>query len=218
MGSNGLKLQSDCVAQKRSNGGHGAARGDEHRHELGAADLFVSEVNGGTEIAKLQVIRKFVSGREAARWATEFAGIVPVEKFAHCPPFVGAGKDRISDLEQGRGLRMPQARRGETSTGLKVEIKAGRVNVLASMGKPHGDMCFIRTFVMGKSRVAIDAKHGAARWPGIGNQMRRNLGQRRGEVGDEAQDRLADRGFPFFFVRQKPVAIVVALEAGQKAK
>lgn len=111
---------------------------------------------------------------------------------------------------------MPQAGRGETSTGLKVEIKAGRVNVLAAMGKAHSDIGLIGMFVVGEPCVAVDAKHGTARGTGIGDEMGRNLGQGQGEVGDETQDRLAYTGFPFVLVGLEPLTLVVALEASEK--
>src|SRR5260370_40276797 len=110
-------------------------------------------------------------GRKAAWRTTELAGIVPVEMFADRTPFPGGRNYSIPDFEQGWGFGMPQARCGETSTRFKMEIKAGRVNVLASMGKAHGDVSFLRTLVMGKSRVAIDAKHRAARGAGVGHEI-----------------------------------------------
>jgi hypothetical protein len=41
--------------------------------------LFLGEVYGSSEIAKLKVLHEFVIGREAAGRASKFAGIVPVE-------------------------------------------------------------------------------------------------------------------------------------------
>lgn len=95
-----------------------------------------------------------------------------------------------------------------------MEIKAGRVDVFASVGETHRNVRLVGTLVMGKSRVTIDAKHGTARWAGIGDEMWRNLAQWRRKIRDKPQDWLAHAGFPFFFVSQKPVAIIVALEAG----
>jgi len=180
--------------------------------------LFIAEVYGRAEIAKLKVFHEFVIGGEAAWWTAELAGIIPVQKFADRTPFLGARSDRIPDFEQGRRLRMPQPAGSEAAAGLKMQVETGRVNVFASMGKPHGDVCFVGTLVMGESRVAVDSKHRAARRAGIGDEMRSNFGQGRGEVGDKTQDGLAHRGFPLFFVGQEPVAIVVALEAGEKPK
>jgi len=93
--------------------------------------LFVGEVDGCAEVAKLEVLYKFVIGREAARRALEFAGIVPVEKLADGSPVLEVRHDRVARFEQRRRLGMPQARRGVAATGLEMEIKAGRVNVLA---------------------------------------------------------------------------------------
>jgi hypothetical protein len=180
--------------------------------------LFVTEVYRGSEIAKFKVFHEFVIGGEAAWWTAEITGIIPVQKFADRTPFLGARCDGVPDSEQGRRLRMPQTARSETATGLKIQVEAGRVNVFASMGKPHGDVCFVGTLVMGESRVAVDAKHGTARRAGIGDEMRSNFGQERGEVGDKTQDGLAHAGLPLAFVAQEPGAIVVPLEAGEKPK
>lgn len=57
---------------------------------------------------------------------------------------------------------MPQARSGEATIGLEMEIKTRGVNILAAVGKPHGNMRFVGSLVIGKSRVAIDPKHGPA--------------------------------------------------------
>jgi len=180
--------------------------------------LFVGEVYGDTEIAQFEVFHKLVIGRESAWRATEFAGVVPVEEFSDAPPFLGARHDGAADSEQGWGLGMPQARRGETTGGLEMEVKTGRMNVLAAMGKSHGDVCFVGTLVVGKSGVAVNAEHGTARRARIGDEMRSNFIQGRREVGDEPQDWLAHAGFPLFFVGLKPVAIIVVLEASEEAE
>ena len=113
---------------------------------------------------------------------------------------------------------MPQARRCETSPSLQMQIKSGRVHVFASMREAHGDMRLVGPLVIRKSRVTVDAKHRAPRRPRIGDEMRRDRIQRPGEVGDKTQDWLSDMSFVFVLVGQKPVAIVIALEAGQEAE
>ena len=144
---------------------------------LGLQTCWSVKFYGGAEITKLQVLHEFVIGGEAAWRTAELAGIVPVEEFADRAPFLGARHDGVPDLEQGRRLGMPQAARGETATGFKMKIKAGRVNVFASMGEAHGDVRFVGTLVVGESCVAVDAKHGTARRARIGDQIRRELGQ-----------------------------------------
>jgi hypothetical protein len=91
--------------------------------------LCIGVVDSGTEIAKLEVFHKFVVGGESAGWAAELGSVVPVEEFANCAPFFGAGDDCVSDFEQNRWLGMPEAGSGETSSGFKMQIKAGRVNI-----------------------------------------------------------------------------------------
>jgi hypothetical protein len=58
---------------------------------------------------------------------------------------------------------MPQAGRGETTTRLKMEIKAGRMNVLAAVGKPHRDVRLVGTLVVRETSVTVDAKQGSVR-------------------------------------------------------
>jgi len=73
------KLKPDRAAQKRSHWGHFATRGCESRHEFRAADLFVGELHGTAEVAKLQVLHEFVIAGEAPWGPGELAGIVPVQ-------------------------------------------------------------------------------------------------------------------------------------------
>lgn len=180
--------------------------------------MFVGEADRCTEVAKLEIFYKFVMGREPAWRTLQFAGVVPVEKFADRTPILGARHDRVANLEQRWGLGMPQARRGETSSRLKMEIIAGRMNVFSAMGKSHGGVRFVGTLVMRKSRVAVNAEHGTARRARICDKVRRDFRKWRSEICDETQDGLANAGFPFFFVLLEPVATVVALETGEKTE
>ena len=159
-----LEFQSDGAAEKGRDGEHGAAGGNKGRHKCWGADLFIGEVDGGAQITKLEVFNKFVFSRKSARRAAEFAGIVPVEKFANRTPFLRASDDSVADFDQRLRFRVPQSGRSETAAGLKVKIEAGRVNVFffAAMGESHGDVGFVRPLVVGEPRVAVDAKHRAA--------------------------------------------------------
>jgi hypothetical protein len=125
-----LEFQSDGAAEKGRDGEHGAAGGNKGRHKCWGADLFIGEVDGGAQITKLEVFNKFVFSRKSARRAAEFAGIVPVEKFANRTPFLRASDDSVADFDQRLRFRVPQSGRSETAAGLKVKIEAGRVNVL----------------------------------------------------------------------------------------
>ena len=136
----------------------------------------IGEVDGATDIAKLKVFYEFVIGRKTARRAAESACVVPVKEFANRTPFPRTRDDRAADFEQGLGLRAPQAARGETPHRFKMEVKARRVNVFASMRKAHGDVCLVGTLVMRESHVAVDAKQGTARGARIGDKKWRNLG------------------------------------------
>lgn len=124
--------------------------------------MCVGEVDGRAEIAKLEVLHKFVIGGEAAGRTAEFASVVPVEEFADGAPFLGLGDDRVANFEQRRGLGMPKTAGGETSAGLQVQIKSGRVNIFSRVGEAHGDVRFVGALVVRETRVAINAEHGTA--------------------------------------------------------
>src|ERR1700745_2938013 len=111
-----LKLQSDGAAKKGGERRHCVAGGDESRHEVGPADLAGSKIHGGTNIAKLEISHEFVVGRETAGRALELGGIVPVKKFADCPPFFGTRHNGVSDLEESRRLGVPQTGTGQSAT------------------------------------------------------------------------------------------------------
>lgn len=113
---------------------------------------------------------------------------------------------------------MPKTRRGETSARLKMQIKAWRMNVLAAVSEAHGHVRFVGPLVGGEASVAVDPEHGTARGSGIGDEMRRNIGQRRSEIANEAEHWLAHGVFPFLLVSQEPVAIVATLEASEEVK
>ena len=70
---------------------------------------------------------------------------------------------------------MPEPRGCETSAGFEMKIEAGRMYILAAMGEAHRDVCFVGPFIVGESRVAVDAEHRTARPAGIGDQIGREL-------------------------------------------
>src|ERR1051326_1718997 len=92
------------------------------------------------------------------------------------------------------------------------------MHIFAAMRKAHGQVRFIGTLVRREARVAIDAKQRAPRCAWIGCKVRRDVIERTREIGDEAQCGLMRMGFVFFFVREAPVPIVVALEASEETK
>ena len=113
---------------------------------------------------------------------------------------------------------MPEAGGGKTSSGLKVEIEAGGVDIFAAMREAHGDVGFVRTFIGSEPGVAVDAKQGTAGGTGIGDEVWGDLVERGSKVGDELQRWLVDAGIVFVFVGLEPIAVVVALEAGEEAE
>jgi hypothetical protein len=155
---------------------------------------------------------------EAAGRAGELAGVVPVEELADRAPFVAALDDGIADFQERGRFGMPEARGGETAPGLEVKIEARGVDVLATMRKAHGDVPFVGTLVGREASVAVDAEKGSANAARIGDEVRRDFVQRRGEVGDEADRGFAGVGFVFVLVRLEPFALVVALETSEEAE
>jgi hypothetical protein len=161
-----LKLQSDGTAEECGDRGHLAAGGEEDRHELWAIDLAVGDVHRSTEIAKLGVLHEFVVGGEATWGAAEVAGIIPVQEFADSTPFPGGATMALRTLKRVSKARDATGRPRRNSRRLKMEIKAGRVNVLDWMGKAHGDARLVGALVMREARVAVNAKQRAARRAG----------------------------------------------------
>ena len=115
-----LKLESYSAAEKRGYRRHCSAGSNEGWHESGAAHLFVAEVHGCSQVSKLEIFHEFVIGGESSWRAAQLSGIVPVEKLAHCAPFLGARNDSIADLQQYFRLWMPQSACGKAAAGLKV--------------------------------------------------------------------------------------------------
>lgn len=83
------KPQADGAAEKSSQRRHFATGVGEGPHKPRTTNLFVGEFHTRTEIAKLEILHKFVIARKASGWTGELAGIVPVKKFADSPPFLG---------------------------------------------------------------------------------------------------------------------------------
>src|ERR1051325_8487860 len=86
------------------------------------------------------------------------------------------------------------------------------------MKEVEADVSLVRRLVFGETRVAVNAEHRAADGTRIGRQVRRGLGERRGEVVDEPQGGLADVAVVALFVGGEPVAVVVRGELPQKGK
>src|SRR5579864_7874492 len=99
-----------------------------------------------------------------------------------------------------------------------MQIKAGGVHIFAAMRKAHGEVRFVGTLVGGKSHIAINAEQRSAGAARVGRQMRRDLVQRACEIRNELQRGLAEMALIFFFVREEPVAVVVALQAGEETE
>ena len=110
---------------------------------------------------------------------------------------------------------MPQPRRRKARAGLEVQVKAGRVHVLAAMGEAHRDMGFVRALIGGKPRIAVDAEQRPSRAAWISHEMRADIVQQRCKIRDKAQRRCVRVRQIFLFVSQEPFALVVALQTGE---
>ena len=99
-----------------------------------------------------------------------------------------------------------------------MEIEPRRVHVFSAMGEAHGEVRLVGALVGGEAGVAINAKQRSAGAARVGNEMRSDLVQRAREVRDELQRGLAYMSLVFIFVREEPVTVVVAPQAGQEAE
>src|SRR5207302_3558681 len=99
-----------------------------------------------------------------------------------------------------------------------MEIETWRVHIFAAMGEAHGEMRFVGPLVGGKAGVAINAKQGSAGAARVGSQMPREIVERTCEIRDELQRGLSGVSFVFIFVREEPIAVVIALQASQEAE
>ena len=113
---------------------------------------------------------------------------------------------------------MPQPAGREASPGFEMEIETRGVHVLAAMREAHGKMRFIGTLVGGKAGVAIDAKQRSAGAARVSDQMRRDVIEWPAKIGDELDRGLARAGLIVLFVGEKPVTVILALEASQEAE
>jgi len=194
------------------------ARCGERRHKFGAADLGFGEFDGCANVAEFEILHEFVIAGESARGAREPAGVVPVEESADFAPIVGALDDSVADPEQRGWFGVPEARGGKTPSGLEVEIKAGGVDIFATVREAHGDVGLVWTLIGGESGVAVDAEQGTAGGAGIGDEVGSDLVEWGSKFGDELQCGLVGTGLVFVFVRLEPLAVVVAPEAAEEAE
>lgn len=116
------------------------------------------------------------------------------------------------------GRWAPQSAAVETRSGFEVQVKPGRVDVLAQVVmKLGGQLCLVRALAwFQKAHVAVDAEHGTADGAGIADKVGRDFLKARFEVRKETQHGLTDVGLIFGTVFFEPGAVVVALEGAKE--
>ena len=179
--------------------------------EVGADRVILGDVGDRDEILALQVLNQRVRGVVAARRALErlarqAEGAAEGVGGGNPRPLLRPLCDRVADAAEGGAVRVPDAAAGEAHAGLQVEVEAGRVRVLTRLVAEVGaDVGLVGRLVLGEARVPVDAEERAAVGPGVGAEVRADLGQRRGEGLDEVE-----HGVPHL----RPVARLVRLEPG----
>src|SRR5262249_32637814 len=101
----------------------------------------------------------------------------------------------------------------------KMHVEAGRVHV-ASQPMPElaCGMLLIRTFVLGKPHVAMDAEHRAAMRPRIGNEFAANLRKRARHRRNEIRHWRLDDGAEALLVGFEPGAVVVRFQVAEEGE
>ena len=125
-------------------------------------------------------------------------------------PLAGVGGDGVSYLGERRGVGVPDADARVDLAGGEVQVESGRV------GRPPGLVAelyrrlrLVGTLVLREAHVPVDAEHGAAVGPRVGDEARADGVQARLEVLDELQDRLLDVPFVPALVGLEPLTVVV---------
>src|SRR3954467_9166556 len=130
------------------------------------------------EALALEVFDERMFRVEAARWARQplalYASEFVCERLAAdclapgCGFFCNGG----AHLAQRPGFRVPQTAAEKHLARREVHVEARCVHVLAQrMAEMTGGMLLVRTLVMGKTHVAVNAEHRAAVRPRIGGEL-----------------------------------------------
>ena len=122
---------------------------------------------------------------------------------------------RISRVVAVSGRQMPTP--GEGSSRLQVEIEAGGVDVLSRLvSELDRHVGLVRGLVLGEADVSVRTHQGAAHIPGVGEKVRRDGVQARGEVSDEIEGGLPNRLDVTIFVPVPPGFLVVVGQLPQE--
>src|SRR6185437_1248705 len=116
-----------------------------------------------------EVIDELEVGREAARWAHQLLGFLEVETPAQrrCVrsrlPAAGVVEDEVADAALGFRFGMPQPGTDEALARLQMHVERGRGHFTAALMEQARTLPgLVGRFIVGETRVAVDAEQRAA--------------------------------------------------------
>src|SRR5262249_62244740 len=120
----------------------------------------------------------------------------------------------LGDASRPRGMGRQDPARGKTPARLEMKIEAGRIAFLArsEVRKICRYVSLVRTLVLRKADIAIDAKQRTAARSRISDKARADPVKHRCKIRNEAEERIAHRVFISAFVLGEPLTVVVVLE------
>src|SRR5271157_1059240 len=127
-------------------------------HHLFAADLVLTERDRRHKVLHLEVFDKGVIGIESTRRPRQSVAL-KTQLFPNFGPLFRVAGNGRTHSGQNPVVRMPDACRGETIVGFKVQIENWRMSILAAgMRKVDADVRLEWPLVIGEAGVSIDTK------------------------------------------------------------
>src|SRR5207249_9278791 len=124
-----------------------------------------------------------------------------------------------ADARQGLGLRHPQTAADENVSGRQMNVESRCVHVACeAVAELARGMFLIRTFIAREPHVAVNAEHGTAIRPRIGNELLGDLPELRRHGHDEVRHLSLDRAAKSLLIGFEPGALVVLLEAAEEGE
>src|ERR1700754_352767 len=128
------------------------------------------------------------------------------------------GKE-LTQLLQHRRFWMPHAAADDTLARLDVQIEPLRLTLVpALVVEARSLQALVRLLVIGETCIAMQAIQRSAHLARIGTEMWADLAQRRGEVTDQREERLAHVALVVVLVILEPFAVVVADQRFEEAE
>ena len=174
-------------------------------------------------VAVLEVVDELEISRETARRPHQLLAFLEVEALAQRGrmrgglPAARVVEDEVAHAALGFRFRMPQPGADEAFARLQVHVERGRGHFAATlMEQPRTLPGLVRRFIVGETRVTMDAEQRAADATGICAEMVAHLGQRRLKVAQQAQERLPHVVFVLLAVVVEPCLFVMQRQAAQE--